>query len=176
MAKYLFLELKKIYRKNKYYLQFFGKCLILYFSWSLVYHGLLFNLGINDPLTDLVSSSAFNFCLLFEPNISLKIIDNKNFIYYGGKSLVFIDDPCNGLELYILFVAFYVAVGKLFSSLKWIFLGIVGIFILNVARISGLAWIVLYRPTDLDFHHKYTFALVVYSWILLVWVVSLQKK
>jgi exosortase/archaeosortase family protein len=176
MVKSFFLIGIEIYSKNKYFIQFLAKSLIIYFTWSFLYHSVLVSWGINDPLTGWVASGANKICQVFDSKIHLKIIDKKNFIYLGDRPLVFIDDPCNGLELYVLFIAFYVAIGKLLYSIKWMFFGIIGIFILNVARISGLAWVVLYRPADLDFHHKYTFALVVYSWILLVWVFSLQKK
>jgi exosortase family protein XrtF len=164
------------YHQNQSVLLFLGKALGLYFLWNILYHGFLIQWGINDPLTRWVAMSASKICQIFDPKIHLENIRNGYYLYHLEKPLVWVGDPCNGLELYILFIAFYIALGKFFRSIKWILFGIVGIYLLNIIRVAGLAWVVLYRPSELDFHHKYTFALVVYSWMLLVWVITLQKK
>jgi exosortase family protein XrtF len=170
------LLLIEFYNQNQSVLLFLGKALGLYFLWNILYHGFLIQWGINDPLTHLVAKSSQNLCSIFEPQIHLEVIQKKHYLFYINQPLVRIGNACNGLELYVLFIAFYTALGKTIHSLKWIILGIIGIYFLNILRIVGLAWVVLHRPSELDFHHKYTFALVVYSWMLLVWVVSLQKK
>jgi|688.fasta_scaffold574152_1 exosortase family protein XrtF len=170
------LLLIEFYHQNQAVLLFLGKALGLYFLWNILYHGVLIQWGINDPLTRWVAISSQKFCYIYEPQIHLEFIKKEYYLYFNHQSLVRIGDGCNGLELYALFIAFYMALGHLFHSLKWILIGIGGIYILNMIRIAGLAWVVLYRPSELDFHHKYTFALVVYSWMLLVWVVSLRRK
>ena len=162
-----------IYYQNQSVIFFLGKALGLYFLWNILYRGVLIQWGINDPLTRWVAMSANKICQMFDPEIHLV---GNNYLYQLEKPLIAVGDGCNGLELYILFIAFYIALGRFFHSFKWILMGIVGIYLLNIMRVAGLAWVLLYHPSEFDFHHKYTFALVVYSWMLLIWVVSLQKK
>jgi exosortase/archaeosortase family protein len=168
-------RLNLFYQENRQPIHFLLRAGLIYLVWTIAYHGFLLAMGINDPLTKAVAVISFKFSSLFDNNITLKFIQNLNYIYFQDKPLICIGHECNGLELYVLFVAFYLALNKFIASWKWILLGIFGIFVLNIGRIAALAWVVLKIPHQLDFHHKYTFALVVYSWIFLIWFLSARR-
>jgi exosortase family protein XrtF len=168
-------RLNLFYKENRHPINFLLRAGLIYLVWAIAYHGFMLAMGINDPLTKLVSVTSSKFLSLFDKNITLKIIKKANYIYFSDKPLVRIGNACNGLELYVLFVAFYIALNKFIASWKWVLLGIFGIFVLNIGRIAALAWVVLKIPHQLDFHHKYTFAVVVYSWIFLIWFLSARR-
>jgi len=168
-------RLNQGYYENRQPIRFLIRAGLIYLLWTISYRWFLLEIGINDPLTRLVAHTSASFSSSFSKSITLKLIQNSNYIYYQDKPLVFVGSACNGLELYVLFVAFYLALGKFLVSWRWILLGVFGIFVLNIGRISALAWVVLKIPHQLDFHHQYTFALVVYSWILLIWFLSARR-
>jgi exosortase family protein XrtF len=163
------------YQENRQPINFLLRAGLIYLAWTIAYHLFLVEMGINDPLTKVVAVVSTKFSSLLNNNITLKFIQKSHYIYFHDKPLVYIGDACNGLELYVLFVAFYLALNKFIASWKWVLLGIFGIFVLNIGRIAALAWVVLKIPHQLDFHHKYTFALVVYSWIFLIWFLSARS-
>jgi exosortase family protein XrtF len=168
-------RLNLFYQENRQPIHFLLRAGLIYLVWTIAYHGFLLAMGINDPLTKVVSVTSSKILSLFDKNITLKIIKQANYIYFSDKPLVRIGNACNGLELYVLFLAFYLALNKFIASWRWVLLGIFGIFVLNIGRIAALAWVVLKIPHQLDFHHKYTFALIVYSWIFLIWFLSARR-
>lgn len=97
-----------------------------------------------------------------------------------GSSGVVIGNPCNGLSLFILYLSFIIVFrGNPLMKLGFIVVGTVLIHLLNVIRVLGLAIIVLYYPDSLDFHHSYTFTLLVYLFIFFLWFYRIkvyQKK
>ena len=97
-----------------------------------------------------------------------------------GTSGVVIGNPCDGLSLFILYAAFVIVFkGKWFTKLLFIIPGIAFIHLLNVGRVISLALIVKYYPHTLDFHHSYTFTLLVYAFTFLLWMLRIkvyQKK
>lgn len=80
-----------------------------------------------------------------------------------------VTDSCNALEIYMLnFIFLYLYGGKKYLIHFLIILG-PGIFFLNTMRIFALFHLAIYYPATLDFHHHYTFTVVVYSLVLLAW-------
>lgn len=170
------MENSGFYQKNRDAISFLLRGFVIYLVWSLAYRFFLKEAGINDPLTKVV---AYLSCLLsniWDKEISVIYFGTRPYLMKGSQPLVFIDDSCNGLRLYVLFVAFYMALGRFVKELKWIIIGIIGIFILNALRVFGLTMLALHLPGWLDFNHKYTFVIIVYAWILVIWLKSFSKK
>jgi len=165
-----------LYKKNPKAFVFLGRALLIYLVWTIGYRFFLQGLGINDPLTRIVAVCSTWLSQVFEGGLSMRYFGDRPYILRGSIGLVFIDDSCNGLRLYVLFVAFYLALNHFRQSIGWIFLGVIGIFVFNVLRVFGLTMLAIYQPEYLDFNHKYTFVVLVYSWILWVWVRSLKGK
>jgi exosortase family protein XrtF len=93
-----------------------------------------------------------------------------------GSTGVFIGEPCNGFVLFILFLAFIVAFpGPLKHKLWYIPAGILAIHFINGIRVIALVFIVYKKPEWLTFNHDYTFTILVYSFVFLLWWIWINK-
>lgn len=93
-----------------------------------------------------------------------------------GREMVGVGNPCNGMELFALFTGFVICFPGPWKHKWWfILLGVAGIHFINVLRATALALIQLKTPEHLDFNHHYTFTVIVYSFIFLLWVTWANK-
>ena len=98
----------------------------------------------------------------FDENFRTVIIDGVHGVWIG--------DPCNGIELFALFIGFVIAYpGRLINKLLFIPVGVVLIHIVNIIRVIALCMIDFYNSELLDFNHTYTFTITVYSFVFLLW-------
>jgi len=83
---------------------------------------------------------------------------------------VWIGTACNGITLFALFAIYILSFpGPKTKKLWYIPLGIVAIHIINTIRISGLAIIEKNYRSYLDFNHTYTFQILAYGVVFLLW-------
>lgn len=97
-------------------------------------------------------------------------------IYIHDWNVVSIEDGCNGLELMVLYIGFIVCMPATLKR-KVIF-GIIGpllIYVVNVLRCAGVAYIIIYYPKFADFAHHYVFTFVVYGFIIGMWLIFSKK-
>lgn len=127
----------------------------------------------------------------FDNRLALRIADASagllNFIGYdvetessavllAGQPLVYIGPACNGMVLMALFTGFILAYpGPWLKKLFYIPIGIVLINLLNVMRVAALALNALYSTQTLAFNHKYTFTIVVYAFIFILWMLWVKR-
>jgi exosortase/archaeosortase family protein len=174
-------KLKKYWASLNYTLRrFILIAILLIISWKLCYHLILKPQRIIDkPLTTItakITVSTFNFI----SNDSLTYtgkLPSDNFTHYAeiilrnNHKLLSIADPCNALELMVLYVGFLFC---LFTNLKRVIffsvIGIISIFTLNIIRCTGMIWIAMHQFGWFHIAHHYVFTLVVYSFIFLLWV------
>ncbi|MES2837181.1 MAG: exosortase family protein XrtF [Bacteroidota bacterium] len=157
---------------------FFIKAIVFYISWFLVYELWLHPKGIFDAavINNLVDSSStllkwFGFNLMPEPDS-----DNIRTIGIDGTHGVWIGDPCNGLTLFALFVGFIISFpGPIKHKLWYIPAGIILIHFLNILRIVALSIISFKAPELLSFNHTYTFTIIVYGIVFVLWMVWVNK-
>lgn len=98
-------------------------------------------------------------------------------IIYGGKPIVSVYEGCNGINVAIIFICFLVAFGPLNKKLIWFSLiGVVVIHLVNLGRIIGLFWVVLYLPGALYFTHKYLFTAIIYVGVFVMWLIWLRMN
>jgi exosortase family protein XrtF len=97
-------------------------------------------------------------------------------IYYHGRNIVSIEDGCNGLELIVLYIGFIVCMPAT-TRRKWIFSagGTLLIYVVNVIRCAGVAYIIQYYPRYADFAHHYVFTFIVYGLIIALWLIFSKK-
>ena len=89
---------------------------------------------------------------------------------------VWIGEPCNGVKLFGVFSIFIIAFpGRLKSKIWFIPIGILIIHFANVIRIAILTVISSNNPKILDFNHNVTFQVIIYSIILILWFVWINK-
>ena len=145
---------------------------------------------LDDPLTKLVGRQSARMLSVFKPSDTFHIQDRINrtyiegtpvytpqtVIYRGQKSLVGIADPCNGLELFILYLGFILAMpATIGRKLVFGIGGLAVIHMVNLLRCSGLGLVVISMEKYFDFAHHYLFKIFIYATIFLLWVAFSKK-
>jgi exosortase family protein XrtF len=152
---------------------------LAYLAWYIAYE---FWLKPNSVLDEWVIQRIVNgtrFVLnilgytLLEP---LQTTGFENRVGIHGSSGVIVGAPCDGLVLFALFTAFIIAYPGPWKHKAWFIpLGIIGIHCINVGRVAALAIIVNINPDWLAFNHDYTFTILVYSFVFLLWYIWVQR-
>ena len=169
-------RIKKEFSRHRNAVLFVMKMLALYLSLQGIYEYLL------SPYTRVDSLVINSIISLSESSLVAMGYDliKENSIYQyhigiEGTSGVIIGNPCDGLNLFILYAALILVFkGNIWIKALLVALGILIIHFLNVGRIIALSLIVKYYPETLDFHHSYTFTLFVYLCIFFLWVMRIK--
>lgn len=103
-------------------------------------------------------------------------VEFMNRVGIEGSLGVTVGAPCDGMILFGLFAAFILAYpGPVKHKLWFLPAGIVGIHGINIARVAALAIIVDVNPDWLSFNHDYTFTVIVYGFVFLLWYLWVQR-
>lgn len=87
-----------------------------------------------------------------------------------GSTGVAVGAPCDGMMLFGVFLAFLIAFPGAIRHKAWyIPLGLIAIHYINVLRVVALAIVVKINPDWLAFNHDYTFTILVYGFVFLLW-------
>ena len=178
-------EIKKTWTEVPEEVQRLKRALIIFIVWKLAYGFILFPIRIPDKqFTDLTANStAWVLQKFFYPQnnfvvkeISSYALDNKKDLQYSdwilmnNKKVIGIASPCNGLELYVLYVAFLLCFPTSFKSiLIYTLLGIAVIYVTNIIRCAGIALMNIKNNLLTDVAHHYIFKLIMYGIIFLFW-------
>lgn len=157
------------------------KAFILFVIWKLMYHLWLGPTRIIDkPLTDITTASTVVFVKLFDKQNTIRwqsgiIPADKEFykanIYLNNKKILGIADPCNALELFVLFAGFLIVFPTNLKRLMFFLInGIVFIFCINVLRCSAMYWLNVTKSIFFDFAHHYLFKIIAYGAIFYSWI------
>ena len=165
--------------KENSVLFFLVKALFLYVLWYVFYELWLHPNGKLDGfvIDNLIRSGEFiltnfGYHLIPEPDVTGTI----RTLGIDGTHGLWIGDPCNGISLFVLFAGFVVAYpGPLKKKLWFIPLGIISIHLLNIIRIISLVFITYKSPQYLEFNHTYTFTILVYSYVFMLWMLWANK-
>ena len=152
---------------------------VLFVAWFLLIEFILNEYtGVNEFLIEsLVDISGgilsfLGFDLIPEPPSDVVI----RTVGIDGTTGVWVGDPCNGLEIIAIFVIFMLAIpGSVKHKLWFIPVGVIFIHMMNALRVAVLAWIVTKDYSYLDFNHDYTFKVVVYTIIFVLWVIWVRN-
>jgi exosortase/archaeosortase family protein len=113
-----------------------------------------------------------------KPMIAMKNFDGEiqvsrvSRIDRNGKPIMNIADECNGLELFVLYFGFLLAMPASIKRKLWFgFGGIFIIHIVNIFRCVGLGLLLMNWDTYFDIAHHYIFKIMVYSTIFILWVI-----
>lgn len=132
--------------------------------------------GIYESVTAMLTRD-----LLYASKYFLSLLGFESVVFgktvrISGTAGVFLDRGCLGRNLIGLFVGFIVAYpGIIRKKLWYVPLGIVLITIINIFRISGLAYITLCCPEHVDINHHIIFKYTVYALIFVMWYVWISK-
>ena len=165
---------------------FLLRAFIFFISWKGLYLFLWQTpRTIDDPLTQMVGKhSAWMLNLLnntdgfYEKRVMTSImIEGERIekpisqIYLGDRKVVGIADGCNGLELFVLYLGFILAMPA--SIMRKAFFSVGGLLIIylaNILRCVGLAELLLHIDQYFEIAHHYIFKMVIYATIFFLWV------
>lgn len=170
---------------------FLFRAFILFLLWKSVY---LIYLGkeriLDKPLTNIVGDHTawvLNLSSVDNKYSAREVISVRNFegqfqvapmslVEVYGKKLLGIADGCNGLELFILYFGFLLAMpASLKRKLIFAFAGAIIIHFVNLLRCVGLCVLAINASVHFDFAHHYLFKIMVYGTIFLLWVQFMRK-
>lgn len=166
-------------------LLFVGKGTLLFIVWKLAYIG-LFRPGrvLDDPLTTTVgvlTTKCLNVTSGANHYTVRKIADTASAdmggtigksmeIYRDAEPTLKVADPCNGLELMVLYAGFLICYpGPVRRKLSFVAGGWLLIMAANILRCMLLVLIFVHSRKYLDFSHHFFFTLVVYAMIFWLW-------
>lgn len=168
--------LKQNFSENKEPILFVSKFLSIYFGLTLFYEFYIEpKTTIDESLIYLIIEQSEYILRTF--NYELLKSNTLYPFHFGIKDTlgVIIGPPCNGIALFTLYLTFILVFkGKLLYKLAFGIAGIGIIHLMNLARVIALAFVVLYYPDMLDFHHKYTFTLFVYVVVFFMWFLRIR--
>ncbi|MDQ3046981.1 MAG: archaeosortase/exosortase family protein [Bacteroidota bacterium] len=146
----------------------------LFLAWYLLYELWIHPAGQLDMLV-----------IDFTITISKWILEAAGYVVFTGSERVigvdgtgglWIGDSCNAMALFALFAAFIIAYkGKASHKFLYILFGIISIQLLNVLRVVGLAILDTHSRAWTEFNHTYTFNIIIYAWIFILWMTWVNK-
>jgi len=131
-----------------------------------------------DPITETVSNHTckilnfVGFSTAMAPHPTLPTVIIRNY----GNSVISVYEGCNSINVMIVFLAFMLAFGQ-FSKRKLLYsgLGLVIVYLMNLARVTFLFWVAESIPDYLYFVHKYVFTAIIYLIVLIMWYLWIFK-
>lgn len=158
--------------------RFLLKAAALFVGWQLLYSLVIHPWGVLDRwLIDRITAQAgtllqwLGYDLLPEP-----AGETNRYIGVQGGSFLWIGDRCDGLSVMVVFALFIVAFPGPWRHKAWyIPLGVGIIHLANVLRVVALCIVVTIDYELLNFQHDYTFQIVVYGLVLLLWFLWVKR-
>ena len=153
--------------------RFFALASLFYIIWFVTYE---FYIIPKTQLDEKIISNIVFFSekiLRFFSHDTYASTDDLNLQMIGvdGAHPVWIGRPCNGISVIAIFCVFILVFpGKLIHKFWYVPLGIILIHFINILRVCALASISYYKPEYLQFNHTYTFTVIVYGLIFLLWM------
>jgi len=172
---------------------FLLKGILLLIVWKVLYLAVLLpNRIIDAPLTNTVGkitasglniiTRSNNYCSKSElakdrdADFNLIWVQQQS-VYFNNKKLVGIYDGCNALELFVLYAGFIVCMtGSLKRKFLYAGIGILIIFVVNILRCVGIAYMIQYFPKQAEFAHHFVFVFIVYAVIIVLWLLFTRTK
>ncbi len=150
---------------------------MLYLAWFFIYESWLRPLGIPDrQLTRSTTEAGAWVMGLIGYELSWFHKPHMSLLYLDSTMLLGVAHECNALVLFALFSGFIICFsGKWILKVGYILAGIAAIWLVNILRVAGLTLIQIHFPGALDFNHKYTFTLLVYSFIFGLWMLWVKR-
>ncbi|MBL7924993.1 MAG: exosortase family protein XrtF [Bacteroidia bacterium] len=159
--------------RQKAIVLFIVKAVFLYIFWFISYDYFIAPHGKLDTyLNYRVATDAGYLLKLAGFEGSTQPGDRQTIVCIRQEEMVGVGNPCNGLELFVLFAGFIICFPGDWKNKWWFILaGSALIHLINVGRTVALALIQFKAPEYLDFNHHYTFTIIVYAFIFLFWII-----
>lgn len=172
--------MKKYLIQFKPFLIFIGTFFAVYILLTYIYKSYLNTFASNDVdgITCIVSDNVgylmqiFNFDILIQKSLTGPYFE----VWYNKKYVIRIVEGCNAVSVIILFVSFVIAFsGKFKTTLLFILLGSLFIYLLNVVRIAVLTILLFHFPEKTHILHGVLFPLIIYGLVFILWVFWVNK-
>ncbi len=166
------MQLREIIKEKSEILLFILKIFLVYILW-LFLKSTIFR--PNGPVDEWLIRNLINATALVLQTLGFEVFQTFNRVGIDGTHGITIAFNCNGLSLMAVYSGFLIAYPlNLKTRLIALLSGNLIINALNVLRLVLLSIIVHLSPDSLAFHHKYTFTIVVYSAIVILWYYFLR--
>ncbi|TYA74872.1 exosortase family protein XrtF [Seonamhaeicola marinus] len=174
--------MKGLFIKYKAVIKFIFTFLVVYIGLSLLYS---WYLDVSDGskyypdfITNLVSIQSDWLLELFGYNVEMLPHPNEPSmkVVVNDKYLARIIEGCNSMSVIILFMSFIIAfTGKMKSTITFVALGIVLIYVANLLRIVLLSMGLYHYPEYKHVLHTVVFPAIIYGMVFLLWFVWVNK-
>jgi exosortase/archaeosortase family protein len=160
---------------------FLIRAIIVFIAWQALYRFVLAPARVPDrALTNLTCGATAIALSIFYHNVSAVYTPAKEiknaYIFKDGRRVIAIADPCNALDLYVLYAAFlFCFPGTARRRLLFLVTGIPAIFIANIIRCAILTWIALGHKDWFNISHHFIFTTLMYLFIFYCWVLYTKK-
>ena len=147
---------------------------ILYLLWYCIYNLWLHPAETIDLVVIDITIGISKWILeLFDYTVFTGV---ERVIGIDGTGGLWIGDNCNGIALFALFAGFIMAYkGRAVHKIVYIILGIISLELVNVFRVVGLAILDTHSRAWTEFNHTYTFNIIIYSYIFMLWMIWVNK-
>jgi exosortase family protein XrtF len=145
---------------------------------------LLYLLWINflgnriDCISELVAIVSQKILLFLGYDVTLKFSDlhPRILFYYNKVNYITVSEGCNGVSVMITFFASIISFkGAIKSKIQFLTVGLLGVFLLNVMRVSTLFYVALNHHEWFSFFHEYAFTALIYSLVFLLFIFWVNK-
>lgn len=160
-------------------LRFLGVFLGLYLGLNVLYGLWISSYGTEaDAATWIVTEHTSAIVNLFGQETT--IAQNPGIpsvgIQVGLRNALNVYEGCNSLNVMIVFVSFIIAFGGNRKKLAWFIpVGLVLIYLVNLARVVGLFYVAEYWQHYFYYVHKYAFTGIIYLFVLGLWWWWIEK-
>lgn len=167
----------KLIDEHRPLLRFIGLFLGLFVLLQLLYSQYLMSYehcdSMLDPFTHQLALQVQWMLQQFTPHASIQWTTRNSgyWIWVNGHAVARIIEGCNAARIMALFVAFVVAFAKGWRrTFLFAILGVLGIHIFNLFRISALALGIAAWPQSAHALHEYLFPMLLYGFVMALWV------
>lgn len=132
--------------------------------------------GEPDPITQVVSDHTVGLLRIagFAASQEPTVQESSTTLFIHDRAAVRVFEGCNGVAVFILFIAFLFAFRIRARTVVFALVGGIIIHLFNLLRIAGLAWIAVFRPEYMYFTHKYLFTLILYAVVFILWILFVR--
>jgi exosortase family protein XrtF len=167
--------IKEFWPALKFLLTFIG----VYFACNVIYGAYIeFVQPTPDLFTRAIAEQTSWILYLFNEPVSTQMNKGGSTVFLNRESnaVLNIYEGCNGVNVFIVFVAFLLAFpGHTKTKIAFLAIGCCLINISNVIRIVLLYFVSLHYQTYFYFIHKYIFTIVLYAIVVIMWMAFVKR-
>ncbi len=126
----------------------------------------------SDPFTRQISNQIVWLLSFFDPTVAAFPSSFNEYIAVANKddNIIYVSEGYNGLSVMIVYISFLVAFsGTVKLFLKFVVLGLIGIYFVNLLRVAMLYGVAIHFSSHLYFFQSYLFTGIIYLTVFIFW-------